>query len=106
MHGRIGQLIALFPRYPVLIAKTYPIPLRFFANNYKKPGCEHFAQYFLWCSVPALRLCSVCLDLPRYKFIRVRDALFTYGLKRGDVASLPKLKSTHLNKLSIDLLYI
>ena len=61
-----------------------------------KPKCEDFGQYFLWCSVPALRLCSVCLHLPRYKFIRVRDALTTYGLKRGNIASLPRLKSTHI----------
>ena len=61
-----------------------------------KPECEDFGQYFLWCSVPALRLCSVCLHRPRYKFIRVRDALATYGLKRRDVASLPKLKSMHI----------
>lgn len=43
-----------------------------------------------------MRLCAVCVQLPRYKFIRVRDALTTYGLKRGAVASLPKLKSTHI----------
>ena len=61
-----------------------------------QPNCENFGQHFLWCSVPALRLCAVCVQLPRYKFIRVRDALATYGLKRGAVASLPKLKSTHI----------
>jgi hypothetical protein len=61
-----------------------------------KPECEDFGQYFLWCSVPALRLCPACLFRPRYKFIRIRDVLATYGLKRRDVASLPKLKSTRL----------
>ena len=58
----------------------------------EKPNCRDFGEYFLWCSVPALRLCEFCLDRPQYKFIRVRDALATYGLKRNEILSLPKLK--------------
>lgn len=64
-----------------------------------KPKCGDFGQYFLWCSVPALRLCESCLELPRYRFIRLRDAIAQYGLKRNDIASLPKLKCTYTHEL-------
>jgi len=46
----------------------------------------------MWCSVPVLKLCAFCLDLPRYKFIQIRDAFEKYSLKKSSLTSMPRLK--------------
>ena len=46
-------------------------------------------MYFIWCSAPILKLCEICKELPRYRFIKLGDGLAHYGLRATDVKSLP-----------------
>jgi hypothetical protein len=54
--------------------------------------CGDFGVEFMWSSVPAMKICAFCMELPRYQFIRVRDAIAEYKLKKKDLDRTPKLK--------------
>lgn len=54
--------------------------------------CGDYGYSFIWCSVPAIKLCGSCLSLPQFRFVSLRTARATYGYSKAEVATIPFMK--------------